>query len=73
MVDGAIARNQEESTRKLDRHLIESAQGKREKVVSGQAQAQYFTNRDGSINLNLDALPVSGRLQIRSEEKSEQR
>ena len=32
-----------------------------------------YTNRDGSINLNPDALPVSGRLQIRSEEKSEQR
>jgi hypothetical protein len=31
------------------------------------------TNRDGSVNLNLDALPVSGRLQVRSEEKSEQR
>jgi hypothetical protein len=30
-----------------------------------------YTNRDGSINLNLDALPVSGRLQIRSDEKSE--
>ncbi len=32
-----------------------------------------YTNRDGSINLSLDALPVSGRLQIRSEEKSDQR
>jgi hypothetical protein len=32
-----------------------------------------YTNRDGSINVQLDALPVSGRLQIRSDEKSEQR
>jgi hypothetical protein len=31
-----------------------------------------YTNRDGSLNVQLDALPVSGRLQIRSEEKSEQ-
>ena len=27
-----------------------------------------FTNRDGSITIQLDALPVSGKLQIRDEE-----
>ena len=27
-----------------------------------------FENRDRSINIQLDALPVSGRLQIRTEE-----
>jgi hypothetical protein len=32
-----------------------------------------YTNRDSSINVQLDALPVSGRLQIRSDDKSEQR
>ncbi len=30
-----------------------------------------YTNRDGSVNVNLDALPVSGRLQIRSDEDRE--
>jgi hypothetical protein len=30
-----------------------------------------YPNRDGSININLDALPVSGRLQIRSDEERE--
>ena len=32
-----------------------------------------FVNRDRSITVQLEALPVSGKLQIRSEEKSEQR
>ena len=32
-----------------------------------------FTNKDGSINLNLDALPVSGRLQVREDEESRER
>jgi hypothetical protein len=32
-----------------------------------------FVNRDKSITAQLDAFPVSGKLQIRSEEKSEQR
>ena len=32
-----------------------------------------FVNRDKSITVQLEAFPVSGKLQIRSEEKSEQR
>lgn len=32
-----------------------------------------FVNRDRSITVQMDSLPVSGKLQIRSEEKSEQR
>ena len=32
-----------------------------------------FLNRDKSITAQLDAFPVSGKLQIRSEEKSELR
>jgi hypothetical protein len=32
-----------------------------------------FTNRDGSINLHLDAIPVNGRLQIRDYEPWERR
>jgi hypothetical protein len=28
-----------------------------------------YVNRDGSVNVQLDALPVSGRLQIRSDEE----
>jgi hypothetical protein len=32
-----------------------------------------FTNGDGSINVALDALPVSGRLQIREDEEHEGR
>lgn len=32
-----------------------------------------FTNKDGSINVNLDALPVSGRLQIREDEEPRDR
>lgn len=32
-----------------------------------------FTNRDKSITVQLEAFPVSGKLQIRSEDKSEQR
>ncbi len=28
-----------------------------------------FTNRDGSLNVFLDALPVNGRLHIRSRQK----
>ena len=30
-----------------------------------------FTNKDASITIQLDALPVSGRLQIRDEDRSE--
>ena len=30
-----------------------------------------YENRDGSTNIQLDALPVSGRLQIRSDEERE--
>ena len=32
-----------------------------------------FVNRDRSITVQLEAFPVSGKLQIRSEDKSEQR
>ena len=32
-----------------------------------------FTNKDGSITIQLDALPVSGRLQIREDEEREDR
>jgi hypothetical protein len=32
-----------------------------------------FTNKDGSITLQLDALPVSGRLQVRDDEPREER
>jgi hypothetical protein len=32
-----------------------------------------FTNRDGSINVQLEALPVNGRLQIREEESRSER
>lgn len=32
-----------------------------------------FTNKDGSISVTLDALPVSGRLQIRDQEDREER
>lgn len=32
-----------------------------------------FSNRDGSLNISLDALPVSGRLQVRDDEPREER
>ena len=32
-----------------------------------------FSNRDGSLTLQLDALPVSGRLQIREDEGRKER
>jgi hypothetical protein len=32
-----------------------------------------FTNKDGSVTVQLDALPVSGRLQIREDEEREER
>ncbi|MDQ2642654.1 MAG: hypothetical protein M3020_02475 [Myxococcota bacterium] len=32
-----------------------------------------FANKDGSITLQLDALPVSGRLQVRDDEPREER
>jgi hypothetical protein len=32
-----------------------------------------FTNSDGSLNINLDALPVSGKLQIREDEGRRER
>jgi hypothetical protein len=32
-----------------------------------------FTNRDGSLNLRLDALPVSGQLQVREWESPDRR
>lgn len=35
--------------------------------------AAFFTNRDGSINIELDALPVSGKMQIRADEDREER
>jgi hypothetical protein len=31
-----------------------------------------FTNRDGSINIELDAVPVSGRMQVRDREEPKQ-
>ncbi|MGH7269701.1 MAG: hypothetical protein ACREJ3_04660, partial [Polyangiaceae bacterium] len=32
-----------------------------------------FTNRDGSLNLRLDAIPVNGTLQVREWEPAERR
>jgi hypothetical protein len=32
-----------------------------------------FTNRDGSFNVFLDALPVNGKLQIRQRQEREER
>ena len=32
-----------------------------------------FVNRDGSITVNLEALPVSGKLQLRDEEERRER
>lgn len=32
-----------------------------------------FLNKDGSVTVQLDALPVSGRLQIREDEEREER
>lgn len=32
-----------------------------------------FLNNDGSLNVTLDALPVSGRLQIREDERRRER
>ncbi len=32
-----------------------------------------FTNKDGSVTIQLDALPVSGRLQIRDDESRAER
>ena len=47
-------------------------------AITERGEKSYWTrvgvaypNRDGSINVNLDALPVSGRLQIRSDEERE--
>jgi len=46
---------------------------KGEKSYWTKVGAAFFSNRDGSINLELDALPVSGKLQIRAEDEREER
>jgi hypothetical protein len=35
--------------------------------------AAFFSNKDGSINVELDAVPVSGRMQIREDPEREER
>lgn len=49
--------------------VVERGQGKSIWVRIGVG----FTNRDGSLNLKLDALPVSGTLQVRDWEPAERR
>lgn len=49
--------------------VVERGQGKSIWVRIGVG----FTNRDGSLNLKLDALPVSGTLQVREWEPYERR
>jgi hypothetical protein len=41
--------------------VVEKGQGKSFWVRIGAG----FTNRDGSMNLHLDALPINGKLQVR--------
>lgn len=49
--------------------VIEKGQGKSFWVRIGTG----FTNRDGSMNLHLDALPVNGKLQVRDWEPDRER
>jgi hypothetical protein len=49
--------------------VVERGQGKSIWIRIGVG----FTNRDGSLNLKLDALPVSGTLQVRDWEPSDRR
>jgi hypothetical protein len=49
--------------------VIERGQGKSIWVRVGTG----FTNRDGSLNLRLDAIPVNGMLQVREWEPGERR
>ncbi|MGH7436345.1 MAG: hypothetical protein ACRENE_11790 [Polyangiaceae bacterium] len=56
-------------TMKMVYTVVERGQGKSIWVRVGVG----FTNRDGSLNLRLDALPVSGTLQVRDWEPYERR
>lgn len=49
--------------------IVERGQGKSIWIRVGVG----FTNRDGSLNLKLDALPVSGTLQVRDWEAYDRR
>jgi hypothetical protein len=49
--------------------IVERGQGKSIWIRIGVG----FTNRDGSLNLKLDALPVSGTLQVRDWEPYERK
>jgi hypothetical protein len=49
--------------------VVERGQGKSFWIRIGVG----FTNRDGSLNLKLDALPVSGTLQVRDWEPNDRR
>jgi hypothetical protein len=49
--------------------VIDRGQGKSIWVRAGVG----FTNRDGSLNLRLDAIPVNGTLQVRPWEPIERR
>jgi hypothetical protein len=49
--------------------VVERAPGKSFWVRVGVG----FTNRDGSLNLRLDAIPVNGQLQVRDWEPTERR
>jgi hypothetical protein len=49
--------------------IIDRGQGKSIWVRVGVG----FTNRDGSLNLRLDAIPINGTLQVREWEPGERR
>jgi hypothetical protein len=57
------------TTMKMVYTVVDRGQGKAIWVRVGVG----FTNRDGSLNLRLDALPVSGTLQVREWEPYDRR
>jgi hypothetical protein len=60
---------EQQKTMKAVYTVVDRGQGKSIWIRIGVG----FTNRDGSLNLRLDALPVSGTLQVREWEPYERR
>lgn len=54
----------------LDVFTIEEGKGKDKKAVWTRV-GTAFTNKDGSLNVYLNALPVNGKLQIRPRKADE--
>jgi hypothetical protein len=64
---------EEQKTMKMVWTMVERSQGNGPTKSYWTRVGVGFVNRDGSINLRLDAIPISGTLQVRDWEPYERR